>query len=98
MGYIHQAEAWADAVRRGIDELEQAADAADWVAANTYAQALNEQLAAPPRDDTTLVLAVYLQAQPVLARVASAAAVARGDVAQAMREVARGRKAINAYS
>ena len=98
MGYAGQAEAWADAVRHGIGELEQATAAADWVTANTCAQALNDQLAAPPRDNTTLVLAVYLQTQPILARVASSAAAARGDAAQAMRQVTRGRKAINAYS
>ncbi len=98
MGYALQAEVWADAVRRGIDDLEKAAVVADWVTANICAQALNDQLAAPPRDNTTLVLAVYLQAQPILARVASSAAVARDDVAETMRHVARGRKAVNAYS
>lgn len=97
MGTVLEAEAWADAVRHGVDALEQAVGACDWAAANDCAQALNEQLAAPPVEAATLVLSVYLQAQPVLTRVASTAALARDDVAQSMRRVSRGRKAVNAY-
>ena len=88
-------KAWAGAVSEVLRELEAAAVAGDWTAADQHAETLASTLAAAPPG--VAGEAVFRHACRAVGRVSAAALAARSAVQIELQALANGRKAVAAY-